>query len=47
MDHNYDYEVPSGATFIRLTIRESDADDCYIYNITRNTYLWKGKNVNN
>lgn len=37
--------VPSGAAKMRLGMEVADMDNCYIYDVTNDSYIWKGKNV--
>lgn len=37
--------IPSGRTLIRATLPIAGLDNAYIYDVTNNIYLFKGKNV--
>lgn len=41
----YQVTIPSTALYFHLACIVADIDDCYIYDVTNSTYLWKGKNV--
>lgn len=37
--------IQSSYKYIRICVNIDDIDNCYIKDVTNNTYIWKGKNV--
>ncbi len=40
-----DWDIASGAVYLRLQMFMEDLDNCYIYDLTNQAFIWKGANV--